>query len=326
MARRWEHSFKDYDSYRTRSHTPPPGDSEGRPCHRAEMCSSATITRESDGTLTRVPARSYQTFCHPCEVRIGSCLSELPAAFSRLSAAIGDRPVSGRAVRVPFGPRLLLRADVDALMRDMAFVLVSWHERVAGVAHLSAPEFAPHALAPMVDAAVAVLSAHLGPLLALSAEPMARVLSPLAADGWEDETGVVRGDGMAHMLLPLSGADAGLEILTLHYRARAILGETKAQPERFDGIPCRWCEAMGLERAEPPSDPEAKAMHSRCPSCGDLMDREEFDSWADRYARWAEGAGLPACRRCQKGEHGGCVWRACPCKAAGHPVMDAAVA
>lgn len=320
MAKRWEHSFQAYDSFRTRS---VPTDTGTNQCHRAELCSSATITREPDGMITRHPASTPRAYCDPCEQRIGRDLSELPSAFGRLSLAIGDRPATGQQVRTPFGPRLLLRADVDALQREMALVLVSWHERVAAVAHLSPPEFAPHALAPMVDAAVTALSAHLGPLLALAAEPMARVMPPAAAEAWEDEVGMVRADAMAHMLIPLSGADAGMEILTLHQRSRRILGETRAQPERFDGVPCRECEAMGLERAEPPSDPDKPAMHSRCPQCGDTMDRGEYLDWVKRYEAWAKGAGLPSCRRCQRGDHEGCAWKACNCRASGHAVMAA---
>jgi hypothetical protein len=151
--------------------------------------------------------------------------------------------------------------------------------------------------------------------------------SPVPA--WvEDETGgedIVRaGDGWLQVLTLLGGADAGNEILTLHYRARRILGETRARPETFDGIPCRACEAMTLERAEPPSDPALEAMHSRCPGCGDEMDRDTFAGWAETYASWARGAGIQACRRCNAGNCRECSWHACACTAGDHPRRRAA--
>jgi hypothetical protein len=133
------------------------------------------------------------------------------------------------------------------------------------------------------------------------------------------------GDGWVKVPQLLSGAEAGNEILDLHHRARKILGETRPQPESFDGIPCRSCNAMGsLERAEPPSDPRLPAKMSRCDSCGDTMDAKEFREWAAWYARWAEGAGLPSCRRCQNGDHEQCAWQACTCDRAEHPRRRAA--
>jgi len=116
----------------------------------------------------------------------------------------------------------------------------------------------------------------------------------------------------------MSGADAGNEILDLHYQARRILQETKAAPESFDGVPCRECEDISLERAEPPSDPDVPAAKSRCASCGDTMTAEEFREWTVRYKKWAENAGLPSCRRCQRGDHDQCVWKACGCRLIGH--------
>jgi hypothetical protein len=132
---------------------------------------------------------------------------------------------------------------------------------------------------------------------------------------------VRQGEGWVTILDRLDGAAAGSEILDLHWRARRLLGETKARPEEFDGVPCRSCECMTLERAEPPSDPSLAASHSRCPGCGDEMDRETFAEWAGTYASWARGAGIKKCRRCSLVEpkHEECCWHACSCAEGEHP-------
>lgn len=244
---------------------------------------------------------------------VANCLQALPSAYCRLRAELGERSRTGNAVRVPSGPRLPLRADIDALMRLMADTLASWHERVAMVARLSPPDTMLSRLrhGRTVRNATMILHAHLDALLALPAEYMPRVMTPLAA-GELTDGGVVR-HGDAHVLLPLSGADAGLEILSLHYRARKVLGETRAAAETFDGVPCRSCEDMALERADPPSNPHLAAMHSRCASCEDTMDRETFTEWSAWYAAWADRANL-TCRRCAQGRHGECAYDRCGCE------------
>lgn len=132
---------------------------------------------------------------------------------------------------------------------------------------------------------------------------------------------VRQGEGWVTVLDELDGAKAGSEILDLHWRARKILGETRDRPESFDGVPCRNCDELALERAEPPSDPSLDAMHSKCAVCKDEMDREEFAQWAERYAGWARGAGIQVCRRCSLAEprHEDCAWAACSCTEGEHP-------
>jgi hypothetical protein len=305
-------------------------DSDGqRQCARADWCADPRIIRHPDGTTTRLPALVYQAFCQYDRSMIAHCLTELPAAHARLEHEIGEHPTRDATIRTPFGPVLPLRADVDALIRDLAAVLGSWHERTAAVASLTAPATSVRELGRQITAAAAVLAAHLDVLLALPPEPMHRVMHPLAAeDHWDIARvhGIVRPDGQAHMLLPLSGADAGNEILRLHYRARSILGETRAAPESFDGVPCRNCEDMALERAEPPSDPAQPAMHSRCATCGHTMDRRTFAEWAKWYATWADRAGL-ACRRCTSTPPrcAECVYPQCACRARGHAVIAAGI-
>lgn len=133
---------------------------------------------------------------------------------------------------------------------------------------------------------------------------------------------VVRaGDGWVTVITEHDGIDAGLDILGLAAKFRRLLGESPARPESLDGIPCRDCEEMSsLVRADPPSDPSAKAPHSRCTSCGDLMDRDEYDEWVKQYNAYAKGGGKPpTCRRCEMGNCSQCCWAVCSCAEEGHP-------
>ena len=146
---------------------------------------------------------------------------------------------------------------------------------------------------------------------------------------------IASGDGWVKVARHVGASVAGNEILELHYRARRQLGETRSPPESFDGVPCRSCDEMALERAEPPSDPNVPAAHSKCALCKDEMGREEFGQWCERYASWARGAAIQVCRRCTLARsalkeadrvrlHGDCSWFACSCEDGPHPRRRAA--
>jgi hypothetical protein len=304
----------------------------GKPCSRQppELCDGARIVLQDDGTSRREPARTPRAFCGPCESRIVACLEELPPAYERLEEAIADPVRRSSPVRVTPGSRVLVPVEVDALMRPMAAVLGGWAARVRSVPGLQlADPGVPHDSPEGIRAACEAMAKHVTPLLALQDGWTTRVYTfppgaPVPPD-LEDEIGeeeiVAIGDGWVKVTVRRSGAHAGNEILGLHWRARKLLGETKGRPESFDGIPCRSCEAMALERAEPPSDPSLPANHSRCPECRDEMDRDTFAEWADTYVTWARGAGIRKCRRCSLAEprHQDCCWAACSCGEGEHP-------
>ena len=276
----------------------PTGTGEQRLCARAEWCEDAVLTRLDDGTVRRDGAPGPRAFCERDRARVITSLDELPRLYADLAAEIG-RPSSGtQQVRAPFGPRIPLRPDVDALMRTMEEVLSSWHERTAAVARLGFPEgnlsrrrrpgFA-------ISQAVLILGAHIDALLALGPEPVRRAISHRAAAQLPPGTPGTVLPEYANINADLSGADAGLEILRLHYLARSILGETRAAPAELLGIPCRReeCDLRALRRAELPSSPDAPAWWSECSACGDKMDEAEYADWTRRYARWVQGRAVP---------------------------------
>lgn len=193
--------------------------------------------------------------------------------------------------------------ETDALLRSIEESLVSWEERVRVVNRLAAIDTAlsrRRRPGVAVSQAARVLGAHLDALLALLAGPMVRVRADAA------------------VIEELDGADAGLELLELRYRARKILGETRPQRETLDGVPCRTCDELALERADLVPGRESEAPYSRCGACGDQLTRPEYDDWAARYAAWARGADGIKCRRCSLGRHADCCWTPCACALSGH--------
>jgi hypothetical protein len=274
------------ESYRVLS-----GDENGqRPCARGEHCASAITVRLEDGKSRRDPLRGPRNFCDPDRGRIEHDLGELPGQYVRLAAELGSASRGTSAIRVPFGPRIPLRVDVDALMRAIAECVCSWHERVAFAHRLDFPERGRRD-SWAVGRAVAVMSGRVSALLALEPLGMRRAfdLRDLASLP-EDALGVVH-SVYAEILLDLGGTDAGLEILNLRYVARAVLGETRAKPEELLGVPCRReeCDRLALRRAELPSDPATPVWWSECSACGDKLTEGEYRDWTRRYARYAEG-------------------------------------
>lgn len=335
------YSFQSAESLRLREEQRrggAPGDGQ-RECSRdpAELCSGFRLVTQPDGTFQRRPGLTYRAFCDPCADHLAACLRELPLAYLRLAHELRQQSRGGRSVRVPFGPRIPLRAEIDALMRYMAPILAGWDARVRATARLSRPDRRIDTPGAVTDMA-GTLEDNITTLLSLQAAEMSRTFNlkpnrhgrpPSIDPELEELLGdheIVRfGIDYVTIMQPgIDGATAGNEIIDIRYRARRVLGDTRPLPETFDGIPCRSCDVMGLERAEPPSDPKAPAKKSRCASCGDTMDDATFEQWAAWYAGWTRRVTIPACRRCLAGRHDECAWNACSCDEDDHPRRRAA--
>ena len=273
----------------------PPGGEEDdgkRDCARGEWCSGYILVTDGS-TTSRKPARSAQPFCPKDRRILETDLAQMPAQFAHLAAEIGNPVKDGQMIRVPFGPRILIRIDVDTLMRAIVESLSSWHERVADVDHLWYPLTAvsrSQRQLVAVQQAKEALVYRVDALLALGPQPMGRTRKVTTE---RDPHGRASEDSYDYE--DLDGADAGMEIFTLRYLCRAVLGETRARPEVLLGVPCRReeCDKMALRRAELPSDPEAPAWWSECAVCGDRLTEGEYREWTRRYARWAQGHVVP---------------------------------
>jgi hypothetical protein len=263
-----------------------------RSCARGDWCAGYEIVTE-DGTSKRRPARSYQPFCPKDRRLLETDLSQIPAQFVHVAAEIGNPVKNGQMIRMPFGPRMPIRLDIDTLMRAITESLSSWHERVADVDHLSYPytrvsRFQRQMVA--VRDAERVLIHRVDIMLALDRQPMDRTRRVITE---RDPKGRATEDVAETEYL--DGADAGMEIFTLRYLCRAVLGETRAKPEELLGVPCRReeCDKPALRRAELPSDPAAQVWWSECAVCGDRLTEDEYRDWTVRYSRWAQGRTVP---------------------------------
>jgi hypothetical protein len=270
-----------------------------RRCAQGDWCREREIV---NGEI--LAAETPRSFCGSCSGEIGRNLADLPYGWDRAHREIAQLSRGGRAVRVPFGPRLpgSRLGEVDAVLREITECLLGWDERVRAVArmsHVSRTRGLHAGTAKAVGDAARLLGDNLGVLLALDEN-----------DPGSEMRRFERGEPE---LRQLGGTAAGLEILSAHRHALRVLGELRPQTETFDGVPCKHCEDMGsLERAEPPSDPSREAMWSRCASCLDTMSKKDFDAWVKWYSGWADKAGL-TCRRCVLDHHDECDYDECRC-------------
>jgi len=320
---------------------PPAGTESQRECHRGPWCTGYRLIPGDNGTTLRVPGVAHAAFCLADTALIAARLHPrrgLPAAYWWLRADLGNPVRRGEMVRVPFGPRMLLSEYYDMLMRRITEVLCSWERRVREVHHLSDPVPEADGHKVVARAAATIGGERLSSLLACPPEPMlrrvpsgelkaaeGRVCSPVLAL-WQDAILHDNANGTAVIRASLSGAGAGTEILDLFSRCLSALGQVAPPAELLDGVPCRSCDAMGLERAEPPSDPEIPAMHSRCPVCRAEMDLATYRDWSAWYSEWAKGLGPVTCQRCLNADrdpgrhsHRDCIYGGCECAARGHP-------
>jgi hypothetical protein len=346
----------------------PAGDTAQRECARGQSCTRPVITINGS-ERTRTPALTYQPFCPGCETEIAAKLAELPEGWQRMAEGIGDPLTAEVMIRVPFGPSIPLSEYYDALMRATAITLCAWEARVRAQAGLSLRDvFKPiNTLEAVTGAAETIGGERLSALLALP--PMVMRRTEQFAPGRRDQPGIIPAriedeyadaefialgiDFLAYGA-PRSGVDAGHEILHLHRECQRATGEVAGRPEILDGIPCRTCETMGLERAQPPSGqpkcatcsgpielasgvpgaetwkhlatvassheatPKQRMMYSRCPSCHAEMDYPTYRAWVRWYGEWAKTLGPVTCHRCTSGDHGECIYHECACATEEH--------
>ena len=290
MARKFDHgySFRSSDFNGSEPKVRVTVQEGQRPCSRGRRCASARNTEQPDGTTERIPGFTYQAFCPPCADRIVTALTELPAAYARIEEEYGTPVRRGdQAVRIPFGPSVPIRLDVDALQREAPPIIGGWAARVRSVPglQLSAAEHATGTPEGFADDC-RVLRLHPEPLFALQPRWMTRTYRlPLPEDIEAliaDEEILRAGDDYVAVQVLCDGATAGNEILDLQWRSASVLGELRAKPQELIGVPCRadGCGWMSLVRADPPPDPDDPGDYSVCLKCRDRMSEEDYREWA----------------------------------------------
>lgn len=275
-------------------HSAPEGiDFDERECARGARCANPRV-EVVDGETIRMGALTPRGLCDSCASLVERSLQELPALWARLHEEIGTKPhLEGPRVFVGKAePPVPLNLSVDELLRETVHVLASWHERVAAVARL-AGEPGRRITHETVEASCAVLAAHVGVLLALPEEPMLRwVTLRDAAALPEGTTGMVHvGAEYADVLLPLDGAQGGIEILDLHYRHRRMLGETDRAARRLNGVCCGNCGFAELREA---LDGDGQFAGAKCRECGQEYDADEYRALTVEQGKTLKAAGVRA--------------------------------
>jgi len=262
---------------------PPASTGQQHPCHRGDWCSGSTVA-VVDGEKITTPALCNETFCTKCRLQIWRALGDIPELWVRLHGELGVKGAPGERVSMSRSAPLPLRADVDALLREHLDILASWDERVRMAANLTLPDTQAMRLRTdhgrMVAAFTKTLSVHLTTLLDLPPGAMIRTFSlhdldriPEEAHGRSNRTA-----GYAEVAVDLSGGDAGMEILALHYRTRSRLGETR-MTERLD-VPCPdpACDLLMLVRVQ------GSDYCAECRACGRLLTAAEYTQWTKIFA------------------------------------------
>ncbi|WP_068922179.1 hypothetical protein [Planobispora rosea] len=240
MTRYWVHSDPHASNYAD----------DLRECARAERCSDPRIDT-IDGRTVRLPALTPRAFCDRDRLAIAKALSDLPELFIRVRQRLdkSGQTATGPVVSVSKSAPVPVSLGADELLRLILAILVSWEERVRTVANLVELDTETSLRrrdGVILSQAWTTLATHLDVLLALPEEPMMRAVSLTEAATLPPGTkGLVHATaGYADVVLNLSGADAGLEILNLAWKCRAFLTDTRPKARHLHGVPCDcgFCE------------------------------------------------------------------------------------
>lgn len=251
------------------------GDEGLHDCARGDRCAARTTTAGPAGERIIVPAQTYRTFCDPCRDRIRDVLNDLPARYNELRDRIGDK---GRTdgPRVSGGgrtPPVPINLGVDALLRQVEEIILSWDEHVRIIARLA--DLAAPTRGHAVTTACQMLTEHVDTLVGVEGVDMARTMD-LARHEYlpDDATGWVHPDaGWIEYNATLNGGEAGREVLNLHHRSLKVLGRT---PLHHDLItPCWVCGERALRRHDGTA---GLADHVECLRCREQYLRSRLRS------------------------------------------------
>lgn len=248
-----------------------PDDDGQRPCARGDYCKQRAVVIGEDKKRRIEPALGYQAFCPADRNDIAVKLALLPRAHAWLILERHEQAPRDQAGRhgKAVAPPLPIRGDVDALLRKLTLVLCSWEDRVRDVAQLTPADPARAAQYDQpgpVTAAATTIGRRLDAVLALQFAPM------------------LRGDGDGLAEVELDGADAGMEILALHYQSTVMLGLVARKPEVLLAVACYQCQMRTLRRADPPKTDDEPLWYSECKNCRHRMTEPDYRDHVKRLA------------------------------------------
>lgn len=249
----WVHSDPHDDNYWAE-------DGAQKPCARGDRC----VNSDHNGK----PALGPRVLCTNDRAYLIKTINRIPEAYLELYLMIGDKVSAADGPRVSGGgknPPIPLRADVDALMRNVIDITSSWSERVRTVMNLS-EQITTHRRRngfAMSDTCN-FLAKHVDTLLSLEAAWTWRSMDITRVKYLpKDAVAVVHDDaGWLSYETMMSGADAATELFTLFSRCQSKLGHTPRHQDLL--TPCWRCEQRMLRRWDGAAGLED---HVECRSC-----------------------------------------------------------
>ena len=252
-GRYWEHSFSDGDDARFRQRTqsrPACGYEEegGEPCALGNRC----YERDYAGNAKRGP----RAFCPSDERWVERAIGSLPEDYARLSLLLAKAGQQEERVSGSRDAGLPLAADIDAFMRQIVHVALSWEVHVRGTGRLSAIPADPRRQGVVLAEACKTLARQFTVLLSLGPREVRRHvtrarIAELATEMEQAEAGgielpepLIEWDASldAWETVTMDGTQAAMELLGLHGKARGMLG-LSPQRRRITEVRCDGCGA-----------------------------------------------------------------------------------
>lgn len=245
------------------------------PCARGMRCEE----RDYQGNANLCP----RAFCETDTRYIARAIKDLPMTYVELRGLLAVSEQAGERVSGSREPPIPIATDVQAFMREIVHVTLSWEERVREVASLSDYAETARKILGLGDDeevrrrdsvalsdACLTLERYLDTLLSLEPHEFRRAATRKRADEIIEACGdevpelVLNGAGLRWTALrpihydtsgdawediPLDGTGAGLEFLTLNGRARGMLGKSR-QRRRVTEVRCDDCKGRTLVQYE----------------------------------------------------------------------------
>lgn len=238
------HTAESYRPTRTTSTSRCPG-SCNIPFRRAEQHAAAT------GEPHDVQARAGEpVWCAPCTARVLSALRDMPELAVRLQLEVEHgTTASGEHVSGSRERPLHERQVPARLIEEICHTLGDWEDDVRDTRQLTHRKTG-RAQGPAITAATKFLRVHFDWLMAGH--------DPAATEAFGDE------------------------ILSLFRRAQRVTRTDEPRPVACDGIPCRSCDMMALERELHTDGSETG--YIRCRYCPTLLNEAEYEAWTKMVA------------------------------------------
>jgi len=221
------------------------------PCNSSwRRAEAARLTDHTPHELT--PRAGHPVWCNPCARHLRSELADFPELAARLllevenATTASTEHVSGSRERPIHG-----REKYVFCIDDIVAVLAYWAEAVREDRDLASPPLGrPRGTAITTDTRLLLI--HFDWMVAEHPEPA-------------------------------QSTEFGNDISRIHRHASRLTRTDEVRAERCEGIPCRQCDLVTLERE---LDWQGRATgYVLCRSCGTLLKEDEYERWVKLAAQ-----------------------------------------